>query len=183
MSLSDLARATDPERIAIKGAIRRMAVSLTRSMLWQLAGFKQLDGSTETFEAEPFAGVGVYARPPSGAKAEAIVVMVGGGKSPAIIATRDEKTRAAVAAGIKEDETMIYTSQACVLIKANGTIEIRSASGTALPLATKADIDALKTWAATHTHQYLPGPGAATPTATPLPAPPAAVGTTKLKAE
>lgn len=147
----DFAKQIDPTMQALKGAIRRMAITLTTKALWQLAGFRQADGTTETRMAEVFSGIGFYARPPSSGSPEAVVTMLGADSaSPVVVATRDEATRAAVAGGLAADETMVFTSQAVVYVKADGTIEIRSHNGSAQSLATNADLAAilsvLKTW-------------------------------------
>lgn len=128
------------------GAVRRMAVTLTAKALWQLAGFNLGDGNTETFNAELFTGVGVYARPPSSGKPEAIVVSVGAAKTMVIVGIRDEATRAAVAGGLAEDETMVFNSQVVLYMKSDGTIEARAASGAAVPLALKSDVDSLASY-------------------------------------
>lgn len=144
-------RINDPVIMRLQGAIRRMAISVTSRVLWQLSGFRNVDGTTESTEAEPFTGIGFYSIPPGGGAPEAITVMVGGGNSPAIVATRDEKTRATIAK-LAADETAVFTSKAIIVIKANGTVEIRSKDGTAVPLATKADIDALISTFNAHIH-------------------------------
>lgn len=151
-SLADLARVNDPLHMRLAGAIRRMAIGVTSRALWQLVGIKNADGTSETIEAELFGGIGIFARPPAGAKPEAIAVMIGGGNTPAIVGVRDEKTRAAVVGSLKEGETAIYNALALIVIKADGTIEIRSKDGTAQPLITKAQFDA-------HTHVAPPGGG------------------------
>ncbi len=143
-TVRELAQAISPEVQRITGMIRRMAITLTTRVAWQLAGFRMPDGTTETISAEPFTGIGVFARPPSNSKPEAIVLNVGDAKAPVIVAVRDEKTRAAIAGNVGADETAVYNSQAIVLVKANGSIEVRAAAGVAVPLATKADLDALK---------------------------------------
>jgi phage gp45-like len=147
-SIAELNRVNNPVERRLTGAIRRMAVAVTSKVLWQLVGYK-VDAVVETLLAETFPGVGVYARPPAGSKPEAVVVFIAGAKSPAVIATRDEKTRAAMAGGIGEDETMLFNSQACVHIN-GAAVEVRSANGTAVELATKADLvrlaDVFRSW-------------------------------------
>lgn len=140
----DLAGDIDPRWQQLLGMVRRVAITLTTKALWQIAGFKSFDGTQETKQVEVFPGLGIYARPPSSGKPEAIVVMVGAdAATPAIVATRDEATRASVAGAIAAGETMVYTPLAVVYLKSDGTIEARSASGAASPLATKADLVAL----------------------------------------
>ncbi len=139
-----LAQAIDPKWVAVTGSIRRMAISLTAKTLWQLVGFR-IGTKTETLPAETFLGIGFHARPSSSGKPEAIVLMVNGQDAPVVVAVRDEKTRAAIAGALLEDETAMFNTQAIVVAKADGSIEARSAAGVALPLATKADLTALKT--------------------------------------
>lgn len=139
----ELAHTTNPERVSAFGKIRRMAIRVTARALWQLVGY-EIDGEVEAPRAEAFTGIGIAARPPRSSKPEAIVVNVGDAKVPVIIAVRDEATRAAVAGGLVEDETAIFNSAALVYVKANGTIEARTKNGTAVALATKADLDALR---------------------------------------
>lgn len=140
----DLASDTDPRWMQVLGAIRRVAISLTTKALWQVVGFKSWDGSQETRQVEVFPGLGFYARPPSSGNPEAIVVMIGAdASSPAIVATRDEKTRAAIAGAIAAGETMVFNASAVVYLKADSTIEARSSGGTATELPTKADAVAL----------------------------------------
>lgn len=141
-SVSELMEAVDPARKRIAGAVRRMAITLTAKVLWQLTGYK-IDGQTETFSAEPFTGIGISARPPTASKPEAIVLMVGDAKNPTIIAVRDEQTRAKVAGALGVDETMLFNSKAVVHVKANETVEVRKPGGVAVALATKADVTAL----------------------------------------
>lgn len=129
----DHAEATDPLLTTLRGMVRRMAISLTAKALWQLVGFRQADGSSETRSAETFSGIGFYARPPGDGKPEAIVLMVGDSKNPVIVGTRDEKTRAASAGGLDEDEAMVFNSQAVVYVKSDGTVEVRRTAGLVEP--------------------------------------------------
>jgi hypothetical protein len=179
-----LLESTDPRWIRFAGMVRRMTITLTAKVLWQLAGFRLPDAAggasgQEVINAEAFTGIGFFSRPPSSGSPEAIVVSVGDASSPMIIAVRDEKTRAAIVGALKVGETAVYTDQALVYLKDNGTIEARSAAGTAAPLATKADLDALKNFIQSMT---LPVSG---PTAGPpaLGSVPSATGTLKFKAE
>lgn len=139
----DLAGDTDPLLQQLRGMVRRFAITLTSKALWQLAGFRQADGSTETRQVEVFSGIGFYARPPSSGSPEAIAVMVGDASVPMIVATRDEKTRAAVAGNVQPGETAMFTPLAIVYMKSDGTIEVRSVSGTAKPLAVNAELAGL----------------------------------------
>jgi phage gp45-like len=164
----------------VAGMVRRMIVSLTSETKWQVLGHVLLDKRRETHDAEPFTGIGFYSRPPTGAQAEAVLVFPGGAAVPVIVGLRDEDTRRKMAGDLKVDETQIHNSKSMVRILADGTVEIRSSGGAAVPLATKADLEELANFIRTMT---LPVAGG---TAGPLAVPgvvPTAAGTTKLKAE
>lgn len=133
-----------PQTRNILGQLRRMVVSLTTRALWQVVGHRLLDNTTETRDAEVFSGIGFYSRPSASGNPEAIVIFQGGAANPVIVATRDEKTRAAVAGSLAAGETAIFNSASIVVLKANGDIEIRSSGGDAAAVAMKADLDAFK---------------------------------------
>lgn len=136
---------TDARRLA--GMLRRFAITLTTRALWQVTGHRlpfDPSGTKETHDAEVFGGIGFYARPPSSGKPQAIAVFLGDGVGrPVVVAVRDEATRQAIAGGLDEGETAVFTDKAIVVIKASGKVEIRSAAGVALPLPTRADLLAL----------------------------------------
>ncbi len=75
--------------------------------------------------------------------AEAVVVFPNGDRShPLAISVSDRRHRPT---GGQPGEVTVYNSNgARVILKADGTIEVRSASGSAAALATKADLDNLK---------------------------------------
>lgn len=169
--------ATNPEKRSLRAMVRRLAVVATARVLWQLSGVRNLDGTTEVLNVEVFPGIGFYARPPSG-RGEVIMVNVGGANAPAVVASRDEQTRKDVA-DLDADEAAMFNSVATVHVTAAGTVDVRSAAGAAVPLATKADIDALREWALAHIHTD-PVSGVTT---APTVAPPSAAGTTVLMGE
>lgn len=171
---------TNPDKRSLRSMVRRLAVVATSRVLWQLTGVRNLDGTTEALSVEVFPGIGFYARPPAGSKPEAVVVNVGGANAPAIVATRDEQTRKAVA-DLAEDEAAMFNSTGGVFVKADGTIEARSVAGTAVALATKADVDNLKAWLVAHTHAGVTT-GVGTSAVAAL-TPPVVTGTTKLRGE
>lgn len=118
-----------PAARAAAGAIRRMIVTLTSRALWQIAGHRLLDNTTETRDAEVFSGIGFYSRPPTSGSPEAIVLFpgsLGGGPAagPVIVGLRDEKTRQAIAGSIAVDETMMFNGASVVHIKATGIVAI-----------------------------------------------------------
>lgn len=133
------------------GRVRRMVVTRTNTALYQVTGHKLLEDDIETRDAEVFGGVGFAARPSVDADAgdtEAIVAFVGGPGNPIIIAQRQEGARQIIAADLATDETQLHgaigAGGVLIRIKANGTVEIRTAGGIAQPLMTKADGQALR---------------------------------------
>lgn len=155
-TIEQLAQSTNPAMVRAFGAIRRFVVTLTDRAIWQIAGVVMPDGR-ETLRAELFGGVGFYARPSANGSPEAMVVMANGdATNPMIIAVRDEKTRQAIVAALggepAPDTTFVNNSVALVLIKPDGTIEARTAAGTAVALALKSDVDGLVSTYNGHTH-------------------------------
>lgn len=128
-SVESLRIRTSQAATALRGMVRRLVVAATKSSgLWQLLGFEGIENEKETFDAvEDFShGVGFYARPKKDAKAEAVVVNVGGESGhPTIVGSRDLKTQPA----IDEDETVMFNSQRVVKLKADGTLEAGFAPG------------------------------------------------------
>lgn len=129
----------------LRNAIRRFAVAATSAVLWALEGFEDADGNVERQDAEVFSGVGFYARPPATARAEVVVAKVGGESGhPAIIATRDQDTLAAVQAlggSVGEGETIMFNSGAWVRLNADGTVYIGTPGGVVRQLVTKEDFE------------------------------------------
>lgn len=183
-----LAEAVGTKARELAGKIRRMIITRASDALWQVLGHTLLDDEIETHEAELFGGIGFAARPNATEDVEAIVAFVGdGAASPIIIATRQEARRIAVA-DLAEAETQIHNSAiganaTLIRIKANGTVEIRTAGGVAERLPTMADIAALRATFNSHTHSYLPGPDPAALTAPPTLPAAVATGTVVLKAQ
>lgn len=193
----EFADEVSPQSRSLRGVARRMAIRLTARVLWQLTGYRNIEG-TETVDAEPFTGIGFYARPSSGDKAEAVLVQIGDARHAVIIACRNEDARRAVinalngGAGLKENESAMYSRAGLVHIKSNGEIEARTPSGSAVALATKDDVQTLRDEVATfiatkyntHTHAGVTtGPGTSAVTVA-LGAPPSQpVGTQKFRAE
>jgi phage gp45-like len=113
------------------GVLRRMAVSLSSGSFWQAVGLLLLDQVTrETSEPEMFSGIGFYSRPREGANAEVVIGAVGHAQNPIILAARDEDTRKRMAP-LDQDEAAIFNTQATVVVKRNGTVEIRLGGGVA----------------------------------------------------
>ncbi len=196
----ELARSVSKEARDLAGKIRKMIVSRAgASARWQVTGhdLAPIGGEEETRDAETFAGVGFAARPDSSSDTEAIVVFPGEASGgPIIIGTRQEASRRVVALDLAADETQIHGAigegGTIVRIKADGTVEIRTTGGTAVPLATKADLEAVVTYlkkqfsaAAGHVHATPSGPTTAITegSTTADGGAPAPSGTSVLKAE
>lgn len=174
----DTRDATSAETRGTLGMIRRMSIRLTSVPFWRTVGHLLLNASeTEVRDPEMFSGIGFYSRPAAGSNADAIVAFPGGASNPVIIAARDEDARKKHAE-LAQDETAMFNRLVIAVIKAAGTMEIRAAAGVASPLATKADLDALKAYIVTHVH---PAPGGTT--SQPTGPVPTAAGTTVLKAQ
>jgi phage gp45-like len=114
-------------------------------------GREAFDGSVETLDMDAFAPVGLIARPSSEDTVESAVGFVGAdGSHPVALCFLDHGRRAVInAAGLDADETLVYTSQAFIKLGADGSIELRTISGTAVALALKSDADALNARIAT----------------------------------
>ena len=147
------------DRVALKKFLtpRRWIVT----QWWDREG--DVDDNVEVFQ-----GIGYVARPPDGTSAEAVLVNIGGFDHPCLVALRDGRTTTAVvdAVGLGVDEVIVHNSAVVMKLKADGTVEIRSLNGTAVPLATKADVDAvnarvdeLQLIHNTHRHPSIPGSG------------------------
>lgn len=136
-------------RRMVAGMLRRMRLGVTDGGIWQAIGHALLNSAErETAEIEAWQGIGIYSKPPAGgSSAEAIVAQLGGdgANAPAIIATRDEETRAAAFAtsDIAPDETALFNSEVRLYLKADGTIEARTHAGVAVALAKNADLKAI----------------------------------------
>lgn len=132
----------------LRGLVRRFAITLTDGTKWRFSGMRSSSGGDETPDLEVFPGIGIYARPPNDGTGnpEAIALAVGGAKHRVVVATRDEATRqAALADDVQPGETCVYNGPIRIILLANGTAEIRLHGGVAIPLATKADLQALYT--------------------------------------
>lgn len=192
-SAADLAAYGAPLVRKVAGMVRRLLVEFSSSSIpahkitgiWQLRGFRELK---EVVKLEVFQGIGIWARPPKSdprPHVEAIAVSVGDSDNQVVVATRDEKTRKALvlALDVVEDETLLHNTQAVVAIRADGTIQARSYGGAAVPLATKADLQALRDWINDTMVIVTPG-GSSTPGVFGGGShPPAPAGTTVLKGE
>ena len=139
--------ATNPALIAARGLVRRLAVSKAAALLWDLLGVQVGTSPTarERIKAEPFYGIGIMALPSTNGAPEAIVLNVSGAQAPVIVAARDAKAQqAAVPSTMVAGDVCLYSDGAIVYVRANGTVEIRTASGEAKRLMTVDDGAALK---------------------------------------
>lgn len=127
----------------LRAALRRMAVTATANALWTLAGAQDEDDS----DVEVFSGIGFYSRPPeTGGSPEVVLVKIGGASAhPAIVATRDERTRQAFTQirDMLADESAMFNSQARVHCLADGTVVVDDGTG-AVELALKSDVQGVK---------------------------------------
>jgi phage gp45-like len=166
-----------------RNLVRRVTLSLSNNDgTWQARGYRGFEGAHgdtdgEKFVAEVFPGIGIWARPKVGTVPEAIIVHVGGEPGhPVIVATRQKEMQVA----LEEDETAVFNSQSVLILKKDGSVEIRSRNGTAQKLVTLAEFN-------NHTHATAPT-GPLTPP-TKIASPPGGPftlptdGTQKLKAE
>lgn len=184
-TVADARGQVSTERRDMRGLVRRMAVKLSSGAFWQVLGHLLLDATPEVREAEVFSGIGFYARPKAGHRAEAIVVFPGGAANPIVIATRDEDARKAIAK-LDEDATAMFNSKTVIVIKPSGAVEIRGANGTAHALPTLADFNDFVSKYNEHTH-YVAVTGTASAQNGVSAIPPAlassSTGTTVLKAQ
>jgi len=125
-SSEDFAQETSAFRRFVYGMIRRFAVTLTDTALWQLLGQTGGAGGDEILSDVPaFTGIGFYSRPPSsGGNPEAIGVSVGGTRTTVIVAARDEATRQAVVGDLPPDSAAMFNTKAVILINPDDTIEV-----------------------------------------------------------
>ncbi len=148
-TVDELNAALDPMRVALRGLVRRVSLTLTGTVtaakaIWQVSGVRMLNSKIEVFKAEAFTGIGFFARPPANGKPEVIVLNVSAdNETPVIVAARDEATRQASAGGIKADETAAFNSQVIFYLKNDGTIEGRTIGGVAVSLAKASELQAL----------------------------------------
>ena len=132
----------------VRGMIRRVTVTLTTGSLWQTLGYRggaNAKGGDETANYEPFTGIGFYSIPPASGAPEAIVAAYGSTRTAALVAMRDEATRQTGAGDLVAGDVCVYNDLARIIVKGNGTVEIRLHGGVAIPLATMADVAAIGT--------------------------------------
>jgi phage gp45-like len=136
----DFARAVDPWRRRVENMIRRVPRIRAAGALWEIFGHEDESGQIETATAEDFSGIGIVARPPDGANAEAIVVNIGASIAhPVVIATRDLGTNRDVieVARLNTDETIVFNSGAMLKLTADGEVHIGRPGGAFKRVATE----------------------------------------------
>lgn len=195
-------RTTSDFRAKASRMMLRMANLAGRAVFAATAGGRWLVRGYESAEdiegehapaVEVFQGLHIYARPASSDNAEGVLLNIGAeANHPVIAALRNEDARKRFVAAAGEDlapgELALFNSAGSSFIritaagdivlevKSGQRIYARKAGGTAEALATKADVDALSTWASTHTH---PDPVSGF-TGAPVVSPPSATGTDTL---
>lgn len=190
-SVLGLAADTDPMAIRVRGLVRRLAVTAARWPIWQVAGVRSAAGVAEAIALEVFGALGIQARPASTSKTEAIAASVGGrADGQVIVATRDEATAAAARSavgGLDAGDALVHSLTSSPLVvhldASAGTVEVRSAGGAAVSLATLADLEALRAYVADHIHTGVTTGGGVSGSPPPLPPLPTPTGTTVLKGE
>ncbi len=180
--LAQLQHLLRPIAVRAANTVARAVVQLVDdSTKMQLLQLIVLDG--ETIDgAEHFQPYGLTSVPVPGA--EATVIFPNGDRShPLVVATSDRRYRPT---GGQPGEVTLYNNVTPRLIlKANGTVEIRSAGGTAIKLPTLADYEALRTSFNAHTHAVagVTAGGASVVSAVPASTVGSPAGTQVLKAE
>lgn len=179
---AELKKEQNAQTRAQHGMLRRFTLKLSRGRLWQILGHL-IDGVRENFDSEPFQGIGFWSSPAKGERAEVIVANLGGDAGhPVIIATRNEDVRKLYDSQLAQGSTAMFNNATIIIINPDGTVEVRSRNGVAAPLATKADLAALKS--AISGAGTVPNDGGSAFKAALLAALSSwPVGTTKLKAE
>lgn len=158
-----LRKRTSEAALEAANAIRRVIFGDTAGGLWGILGY-ETDDDAEGEDAEPvetFQGIGIYARPAADDKAEGIMLHVGlHSEHPVLAAFRNEDARRRMIENlgdIEPGEVAFFpsTGDVRVLLKVDGAIEIGGAA--TQQLATKADLESLRLWAAGHGHPHPPG--------------------------
>lgn len=143
--------------------IRRVIFGESSGGLWGILGY-ETDDDAEGVDSEPvetFPGLNIYARPGEGDKAEGVMLHIGGQTDhPVLAAFRNEDARRRYVAefgDIEKGEIVIFPTGGTirVICKIDGTIEIGGQN--VQQLATKADLESLRLWAAAHGHPHPPG--------------------------
>jgi hypothetical protein len=118
---------------------RRLTVMRSDDVKWQVRGVRGGSGGDEVFDAEPFTGIGWYARAPADGTPESVMLSLGGTKHPALIAQRDEETRRKSASDLDEGEGAGFNAVVRIVFRKDGTIELGLVSGGVLQKALLAE--------------------------------------------
>lgn len=140
------------QALEVANMVRRVVVSASKGGAWSVGGYAIPDlrgGSTITTEgedddpAEVFGGIGIWARPAGGDRAEGLLLNVGGKAEHGVIcAVRNEDARKRYVeefGSIGQGEIALFpsTGTSRVLIKQDGSIEITPAAGKKILIKTK----------------------------------------------
>lgn len=175
-TVKDFRDSTSPETRDWRGMIRKFKILLTSGSIWQVLGHKLIDNTPETRFPEVFSNIGLFARPPAGANAEAVGVSMGGAAGNlVVVATREEDTRKRVAV-LEQDETCIYNSVVVATCKKTGQLWICAPGAAPVAVALASELNALRAFVtqqfagAGHVHAVSGGTTTAvTPVLAPVP--------------
>lgn len=171
---AELERLLAPIRTRIRNTIARAVVQLVDDGA-KMQGLQIGVLAGETIDdAERVQQYGLTSVPLEGA--DAVVLFPNGDRGlPLVVAVDDKRHRPT---GLKAGEVALYNNAgAQVVMKANGDIEVTPASGGEIlaggsaSLATKADLDALKTYLDEHTHTGVTTGGGSSGPPAPSPSP------------
>lgn len=145
-------------RHALRPLATRVANAVARAVVQLVDDGKKLQvlqvgvrAEEDVDDAEHHQPYGFSSVPLEGA--EAVVVFPNGDRAHAlVVAVSDRRYRPT--GGQPGEVTLYNNANARVILKADGTIEARSAGGTAVALATKADVQALRDALTAHTHAF-----------------------------
>ncbi len=112
-------------------------VAASKGARWLVEGHEDFDGNIETDEVEVFPGVGLWGRPKSSHRVEAIALKVGGESGHAVIVATRNQDGVRLLGAIEEDETVVFTSTTMVKIAADGQVLIGRIGGEFKAVATE----------------------------------------------
>jgi len=176
---AQLGRWIEPLKVRVANSIARGVVKrVDDSLKRQIVQLGVLEGELVD-DGEHFQPFGFKSVPEEGA--EAVAVFPNGDRGHPLVVVVDDRRRRPV--GWLKGESGLYNSfGAVVRLKADGAIEVTS-GGSAVPLATKADLDALKAAITAWTPSANDGGAALRTKLTSDLFPSWPIGTSKLKAE
>lgn len=170
--------------LRLANVVRLVSIADASALEWVLEGLVDDDGNREDISAQVYSNVGFLSRPRTGVETEAVVLNVGGdSNSPLQVGSRDPALNDSYveAEGLEADQTVLLNSSAHVKVTGN-SVEVKSHGGAAVELATKADVERLRSELSSHTHTISSGSSAGT-TTIPIQSFTAPDGTSVLKGE